>query len=432
MGRVGFAQHGTSWGDVNKFKMIHCKYDELVDPKTLKDHPKNRNKHKKEQIDRLAELYAYHGVRHPIIVSKTSGYIVAGHGRKAAAIKAKIKEYPVVYQEFENQDKEYAFIQADNAIALWAELDLGGINTDILDLGPDFDINMLGIKDFVIEPAEKLGLVDEDEVPEQVESKTKLGDIYQLGEHRLMCGDSTSIDAVEKLMNGHKADMVFTDPPYGVSYEKKTREIANQSKTRLKSTIAGDDIGVDGLKEIISQAFVNINLVLADKSSYYICSPQGGEPGLMMMMMMQDAGIPCRHMIIWVKNAPVFSMGRLDYDYRHEPILYGWSPKRTHHKIMAGEHKNSVWEIKREPNKLHPTMKPVEIPVNAISNSCPSGGNVLDLFGGSGSTLIACEKTNRKCFMMELDPYYCDVIVARWEKYTGKKGVLLNGNQTAI
>ena len=131
---------------------IYCKYDDLVSPIALKEHPKNRNKHSKEQIDRLAKLYDYHGIRHPIIVSKLSGYIVAGHGRREAAIKAKVKEMPVVYQDFDSEEAEYAFIQADNAIALWAELDLSGINADIADLGPDFDIDLLGIKNFEIDP----------------------------------------------------------------------------------------------------------------------------------------------------------------------------------------------------------------------------------------------------------------------------------------
>lgn len=142
--------------------IIHCKYDELVDPKDLKNHPKNRNLHGQDQIERLAELYKYHGVRHPIIVSNLTGFIVAGHGRKLAAIRAGIKKFPVVHQDFESTDAEYAFIQADNAIALWAELDLSGINSDIGDLGPDFDINMLGIQDFTIDVAEKDDKKDQD------------------------------------------------------------------------------------------------------------------------------------------------------------------------------------------------------------------------------------------------------------------------------
>jgi DNA modification methylase len=230
-------------------------------------------------------------------------------------------------------------------------------------------------------------------------------------------------------MNGEKADMVFTDPPYGVAYENKCNEIANQSKSTKTSKIQADNMTVDDLKKVIQSAFHNINKLLADKSSYYICSPQGGELGLMMMMMMQEACIPCRHMIIWVKNAPVFSMGRLDYDYRHEPILFGWSPKRTHHKIMNGEFKNSVWEVSREQNKEHPTMKPIALPENAIKNSCPNNGIIADLFLGSGSTLIACEKTNRKCYGMEIDPYYCDVILQRWSDYAGKDPINQDGKK---
>lgn len=408
---------------------IRCLYDKLVSINELKKrfHPKNRNKHPQSQIERLAKILKYQGVRYCVKISNQSDLITTGHGRVLAAEFNGWTEFPVNYQDYDDTDQEYADVQADNAIASWAELDLPGINSDVGDLGPDFDIDLLGIDGFVIEPAEKLAPgCDEDEVPEHVEPITKLGDCYHLGVHRLLCGDSTSIDAVEKLMNGEKADMVFTDPPYGVNYQKKTQEIANQSKSRHTSKISGDDLSVDDLKDILSTAFSNIDLVLADKSCYYVCSPQGGELGLMMMMM-QEANLICRHMIIWVKNAPVFSMNRLDYDYKHEPILFGWSKNRTHNKLMEGEFKNSVWEVSREQNKVHPTMKPTALPENAIRNSCPHNGNVIDLFGGSGSTLIACEKTNRKCFMMELDPHYCDVIVARWEKYTGKKAEMING-----
>lgn len=406
--------------------IIRCLYDQLVAPKDLKPHPQNRNDHSKEQIIELAEILNYQGWRYPIKVSKQSGFITSGHGRLMAALLNKWTEVPVNFQDYDSPEQEYADVQADNAIALWAQMDLEKIREDLKSL-KDVNPRMLGIKDFLIPPIEVLAPgCDEDEVPENVEPKTKLGDIYQLGNHRLMCGDSTSIDAVEKLMNGEKADMVFTDPPYGVSYEKKTQEIANQSKTRFKSTIINDDLTVDGLKDVLLTAFSNIDLMLADKSCYYVCSPQGGELGLMMMMMMmQEANLICRHMIIWVKNAPVFSMNRLDYDYKHEPILFGWSKNRTHNKLMEGEFKNSVWEVPREPNKVHPTMKPVTLPENAIKNSCPHRGNVIDLFGGSGSTLIACEKTQRKCFMMELDSHYCDVIIARFEKFSGKKAELL-------
>lgn len=400
---------------------ILCSYIELKDAVTLTPNPKNANKHTDQQIKLLAKLMKFQGWRHPVIVSNLSGYIVAGHARLAAAKLNGWDQIPVDFQDFENEAQEYAFLVSDNTIAELADTDLSAVNRDVMDLGPDFDLDLLGIPDFVIEPADKLDpQCDEDDVPEYVEPKAKLGDIYKLGNHRLMCGDSTSIDAVEKLMEGQKADMVFTDPPYGVSYTKKTKEIF---KSEEYTEIKNDDKSGDELKDFFRDLFSTLVCVIHDKSSYYICSPQGGDSE-MMMMMMRECGMKCRHQIIWVKDSPVFSMGRLDYDYKHEPILYGWV--KSHEFKRNGSQDKSVWEFKRTENKLHPTMKPVELIENAILNSTSTGEKVIDVCGGSGSTLIACEKTNRKCFMMELDPKYVDVIVARWEKYTGKKAVLLN------
>src|SRR3990167_44762 len=242
------------------------------------------------------------------------------------------------------------------------------------------------------------------------------GDIWQLGNHRVMCGDSTKKEDVERLMDGKKADMVFTDPPYGVSYQDKAENILGRKD---RAVIANDGLGKDALKKIVFPAFQNIAENLKNGGVYYICSPQGGELGLMMMMMMMmDAGIECRHMIVWAKDRAVFSMGRLDYDYQHEPILYGW--RGSHKHIGNGEFKTSVWSIPNpRASKLHPTMKPVEVMQNALLNSSKSEDIVLDLFLGSGSTLIASEKTGRICYGMEVDPRYIDVIVKRWEDYSG-------------
>src|SRR3990167_4198 len=234
--------------------------------------------------------------------------------------------------------------------------------------------------------------------------------------HFLMCGDSTKIEDVEKLMNGQKADMCYTDPPYGVSYEEKTKNIANQRKDILP--VSNDNLGKDALKEIVFPVFQNIATVLKSGGVYYVSSPQGGELGLMMMMMM-NAGIEAKHMIIWAKDAPVFSMGRLDYDYQHEPILYGW--RGSHQHFGQGHYKSSLWNIPRpKDSKLHPTMKPTELIVNIINNSSKQDDIVLDLFGGSGSTLIACEQTNRVCYMMELSEVYCDTIRRRYWKFINK------------
>lgn len=404
---------------------IKSKDIRLVLIKELHENPKNRNQHTKEQIDRLCEIINYQGFRNPLIVSKRTGFIVAGHCRLKAARKLKIKELPVLYQDFDNEDQEYAAGISDNAIASWADLEFGAINDDIADLGPDFDINMLGIENFEIEPADKFK-TDQDAIPEVKKSICKAGDLWILGSHRLLCGDSTKKSDVDRLMNGERADMVFTDPPYGVGYDKKRKSIANQSKNNKHMTIQSDDLKLDDLKIIISSVFVNIESVLAESSCYYVCSPQGGELGLMMMMMMMnEANLLVRHMIVWVKNAAVFSMNRLDYDYRHEPILFGWSKNRKHLKSQKkGAFNNSVWECKREVNILHPTMKPVELSENAILNSSLKKQNIFDPFSGSGSTLIACEKTNRKCLGLEIDPHYCDVIIKRWEDFTGQKATL--------
>lgn len=409
--------------------IIRCLYDVMMPIKDLKArfNPANTNDHSADQIDRLSKILKYQGARYPAKISKRSDLITSGHGRVLAAEKAGWDQYPVNFQDYDDETQENADLTADNAIASWAVLDLSKVNKQIQDMGPDFDIELLGIKDFEIDIADRLG-ADEDETGNiPIVPRSKRGDLYVLGNHVVLCGDSTDRDDIDRLMSGERADMVFTDPPYGVSYEAKTKGIANQRKISLP--ILNDDLSVEELKPIIQAAFNNIEYILADKSCYYIASPQGGELGLMMMMMMQEAGIPCRHIIVWVKNAPVFSMGRLDYDYQHEPLLYGWPEKKSHHKShMKGQWTKSVWDCDREPNKLHPTMKPVALIENALLNSTDRRMLCADLFGGSGSTLIACEKTERRARLMEIDPQYVDVIVDRWCAFTKRTDVIKNGD----
>lgn len=411
-------------------RVLFKAYDEIVPLESLKKSPFQRNKHPKEQIQRLAKIMKAHGVRHPIHVSKQTNTICFGHGRKEAAILNGWDTFPVVYQDFQSEQEEFACVQSDNAIAAWADLDLSAINSDIINFGPEFDIDLLGIQGFVLEPADKLRPgCDDDEIPEVNESFVKLGDIWQLGNHRLMCGDSTSLDAVEKLMNGEKAELLLTDPPYGVSYTEKN-EWLNSFETghRLTRAIENDSKTPDQMNEFWFTVLSNAHMALADKCSYYICSPQGGDL-MMMMMSIIRAGFQLKHMLIWVKNNHV--LGRCDYNYKHEPILYGWKDNGTHEFYGNGKYKTSVWEFNMPlKNDLHPTMKPVELMVEAILNSSTKDSVTIDLFGGSGSTLIACEKTNRRCFIMELDPHYCRVIIERWQKYTNKQAVRLNGETT--
>lgn len=395
---------------------IHCLYDELKESKDLKPHPKNRNKHPEEQIDRLAKILDYQGWRYAVKVSKRSGFVTSGHGRIEAAKKLNCK-IPVVYQEYDSEDQEYADVQADNAIASWAELDLSGINADIGDLGPDFDIDTLGLKDFEIEPADKLDpQCDEDEVPEHVEPKTKLGDLYVLGDHSLLCGDSTSIDAVERLMNGEKADMVFTDPPYNTGMSAKK----NRGSTWLNHMF-DDDMFDDDWKEFLISMASNYWVFSKDTSIHYVCLDWRRSHELVPKF--KEFGFKFSNLIVWDKM--VHGLGS-DYKYTHEfiHVFKKGKPELDTHQGDA-EYKD-IWHIQRKIGKDedHATKKPIELVERALRHSNKSK-LIMDLFGGSGSTLIACEKTNRKCFMMELDPRYCDVIVARWEKYTGKKAELV-------
>lgn len=261
-----------------------------------------------------------------------------------------------------------------------------------------------------------------DEETEPIVCRCKRGEVWQLGSHRVMCGDSTSAEDVEKLRGGVLADMVFTDPPYGVSIGDKNAALNSVQKAgRCTTNIENDTLSADALYPILVKAMTNARLSCKEDASYYVTSPQGGELGLMMMMM-KDAGLPVRHMLIWEKNCATFSLGRLDYDYQHEPIFYTWTKK--HHNYRNGEYRTTIWKYDK-PRKcdLHPTMKPVALVANAMLDATKEGDVVLDLFGGSGTTLIAAEQKNRNAMLMELDPHYCDVILARWEKLTGQTAV---------
>ena len=218
--------------------------------------------------------------------------------------------------------------------------------------------------------------------------------------------------------------MVFTDPPYGVSIGSKN-EMLNSFKKAGKCTqnIENDTLSDDDLRGLIVGAMTNARLSCEPDACYYVTAPQGGDLGIMIQEAMRDAGLPVRHILIWRKNVATFSLGRLDYDYQHEPIFYTWTEK--HHNYRKGDNRTTVWDYdKRRKCDLHPTMKPVELVANCMKDGTLLGDKVLDLFGGSGTTLIAAEQLGRKCFMMELDPHYCDVIIARWEKLTGKTAII--------
>ena len=386
---------------------IHCKYDKLLSIKEIKPDPENRNKHDKEQIENLAEIIEYQGWRHPLIINQETGLLRAGHGRLQAAKKLKLKEVPVVYQSFKDSDQDYAFMVSDNAIARQAELDLSGINADIGKLGPDFDIKLLGIKDF------KIDIFDEpegdpDEVPEvKEESKVIQGEVYILGNHRLMCGDSTSITDVENLMNGEKADMVFTDPPYGVSYQSNMR-----TKTNKFDVLKNDEVFISewiNCLPLVSTGWVFVWTTWKVIGQWIeICKPLG----------------EMTNMIIWDKGGG--GIGDLKKTFLTD---YEIALVFNRGANITGKRLGSVWSVNKDSSSkyLHPTQKPVELGSIALENCTKVKELVLDLFGGSGSTLIAAEKTNRKANLMELDPKYCQVILDRWQKYTGKKAIREDG-----
>lgn len=387
---------------------IFCRYDELKDPSELKNHPRNRNSHPQDQIERLVLVFKENGIRHPIVVSKRSGFITKGHGRKLASIRAGIKEYPVEYQDYESEEQEYQDIIADNALQLWSELDLSGINLDLAELGP-FNVEALGLKDFEIEPADKYQDKDADEVPEVKENihNVQLGQIWKLGEHRLMCGDSTDSATVEKLMNGEKADMVFTDPPYGMFLDTDyTSMDSGMGKNKKFKPVAGDNEDfVPGLINTIFNSFSYCKEMFLFGADYYA------------------ELIPDRNKgswVIWDKSVTE-SMDK-GFGSAWESCWSKQKHKRTFARILW---RGLYGKKDDQKTRTHPTQKPVHLAEFFFDNWGKETKSVVDIYGGSGSTLIACEKTNRKCFMMELDPHYCSVIIERFQTFSGKKAELI-------
>lgn len=394
---------------------IHCKYDDMLSVNDLKKkfHPENRNQHPKDQIERLAKILKYQGIRRPVSISNQSGKITTGHGRVMAADFMGMDSFPVVYQDYEDETMEYADVQADNAIAEWANLDLKGINADLEKIGP-MDLELLGIRDFTVDFAEKLDPgCGEDEVPTEVPTRSMYGDIWQLGDHRVMCGDATNIQQIEELMNGEKAAMILTDPPYNVDYTGKTKD---------SLTIENDKMSDSSFLQFLTDSFTTYFAVAHEGAPIYIF--HADSEGLNFRQAMKTAGFKLAQCLVWVKNSMV--MGRQDYHWKHEPILYGWKLGKAH-TWMSDRKQTTVWEFARPSrNADHPTMKPVELLEYPIKNSSAVGSLVVDFFGWSGSTLIACEKTGRKCYTAELDPKYVDVILRRWEKYAKKEAELIS------
>jgi len=388
----------------------------------LKPNPKNWRTHPKEQQDALRGILADIGFADALIARELADgslELIDGHLRAETTPDMQI---PVLILDL-NDEEAGKLLAVLDPLAAMAETDQASLDALIASIHTDNDalqemLDSLATPD-VIE-TEEVG------VPDEVEAVTQLGDIWLLGRHRLMCGDSAKLDDVETLMAGTKADMIFTDPPYGVAIGDKNKQMNKFKKLKkgsIEKNIVNDCASEDELYKILLPCFVNIKNHLNDCAAVYVTAPQGGGLGLMMMMMMmKEAGLDVRHILIWVKNSPTFSMVRLDYDYQHEPILFTWN--KTHKRRKLGKHQTSCWFIDKEQVcGVHPTMKPIALIENALLNSSDESDTIMDLFGGSGSTLIACEQLGRTCRMMEIDPHYCDVIIKRWEEFTGNKAV---------
>ncbi len=387
----------------------------------LVPYAKNSRTHSEEQIAQIAASIREWGFTTAVLVDEAGG-IIAGHGRVLAARKLGMEQLPVMVAKGWTKTQKQAYIIADNRLALNAGWDNEMLTIELNDLLADgFALEMLGFdpKELgaLLEPEVVQGLTDEDAVPDAPEEpKTKLGDIYQLGNHRLMCGDSTSIDAVDKLMDGQKADMVFTDPPYGVAYEGGH----NQKKRKgiIADTLEGDD-----LTGLFYGALIAAVPNTKDGAAFYVWYASG--KSIETYAALSNLPLKLRAVIQWYKIKSGLGAFMSQYIPNSEPCMYlhktGCSPA-----WYGPTNEKTVWELKKESkNTYHPTQKPVELSERAINNSSKAGDEILDLFGGSGSTLIACEKTSRHARLMELDPKYCDVIVKRWEDFTGKKAVLL-------
>jgi DNA modification methylase len=392
---------------------IECAHDELVDLVRLQPNPRNPNKHPQRQIEMLAKIIAYQGQRAPIVVSKRSGFIVKGHGRLEAIKHLGWAQAAVDHQDYTDEAQEFADMVADNKIAELAEHDDELMKLTALELNLDngFDLDLLGVPELDLSMPDPSKDAIEDEVPEPTQSISKLGDLYELGEHRLLCGDSTAITDVEKLMNGEKADMVFTDPPYGMKLDTDYRSMG--SKNNFKPVAGdGDDFKPELIQTLLG-VFSYCDEVFLFGADYYAELIDGRNSG---------------SWVVWDKRSHgEANIGTLDGSFGADFELC-WSKSKHQRKMCRVIRNNGAFIKKREGvDTMHPTQKPVEMVGWFFEQWGKDRNNVADLFGGSGSTLIACEKTKRKCFMMELDPHYIDVIVSRWCKYSGKTSIKRNG-----
>lgn len=410
---------------------------EYVDIESIKPYKNNAKTHPREQIDQIKKSIEEFGMDDPIGIWKDE--IVEGHGRLIACKELGMKQVPIIRLDHLTDEQRKAYTLAHNKLTMNSDFDLDILNQELMSID-GIDMSEFG---FDLGFEEKEYEIIEDEVPEAPsEPKSKLGEIYQLGDHRLMCGDSTNINDVNKLMDGAVADLVVTDPPYNVAIENSQG-----------MTIQNDNMGSSQFLSFLTEAFNCLNESLKFGGAFYVWF--ASREHINFETALNNNGLQVRQELIWNKNALI--LGRSDYQWKHEPCLYGWKEGATHYFVddrsqttVIEDNKPDIKKMKKEEmqklleeiysdkvsstiinedkpvvNDLHPTMKPIKLIARLVNNSSRAGELVLDLFGGSGSTLITCEQLNRKCYMMEYDPVYVDVIIERWEKFTGRKAIKL-------
>lgn len=390
----------------------------------LLPYARNSRTHSDQQVAQIAASIREFGFTNPVLIDASNG-IVAGHGRVMAAKLLGLAEVPTINVGWMTEAQRRAYVIADNQLALnagWDEAVLAQEATWLQE--QKFDTNLLGFDaDFLDgllaeEAATEAGLTDQDDAPAvQAEPVTRLGDVWVMGKHRLMCGDSTSMDFVAALTLGGGVDMFLTDPPYNVAYEGKTADAL---------TIQNDSMSDASFRQFLRDAFTAADSVMKSGAVFYIW--HADTEGYNFRGACIDAGWKVRQCLVWRKNSMV--MGRQDYHWRHEPCLYGWKDGAGH--LWASDRKQTtILDFDRPTKNLeHPTMKPVALFEYQLLNNTKGGDLCLDLFGGSGTTLIACEKNGRYARIMELDPKYCDVIVRRWQDFTGKLAILESTGQS--
>lgn len=395
----------------------------------LKPSEYNPRKISKEERSKLKNSIERFGYVEPIIVNKTTGNIVGGHQRLDVLKELKIEEVDVVEIDI-NTNEEKALNLALNKISgEWDEDKLKdllkGLDQEDKDLLEVTGFNDDELKDLLFE--ETPGETDDDKIPEDVPAIAKLGQLYELGSHRLLCGDTTNKEHVGTLMGQEKADMIITDPPYGVDYLGSRQQL--QGKKQHNRPLMNDALTMEKFRSFIQDFFNIADKITTENSTIYIFHGDAKlQPLLIFLNTWSSKGWHHANEIIWRKSSSSLVWG--DYRYIHECISFGWKGKK--HYSLNNRSETDVWEIKKDDvnSYKHPTQKPVEMFTRAIKNSSKIDNLIFDGFGGSGSTLIAAEKFKRRCFMMELDPKYCDVIIKRWEDYTGKKAKLTKQNHT--